>query len=45
MHKIPNYKIPNRKKFLIVNNSHRGFLQYIFTDKVEETLYATIYIS
>ncbi len=43
--KVPNNKIPNHKKFLIVNNRHWGFLQYIFPDKIEKTLYATIYIS
>ncbi len=43
--KVPNNKIPNHKKFLIVNNRHWGSLQYIFPDKIEKTLYATIYIS
>jgi hypothetical protein len=45
LHRIPNHKIPNRKKFLILNNRHCGFLQHILPDKIEKTLYATIYIS
>ncbi len=43
--KIPNHKTPNHNKFLIVNNRHWGFLQYLFPDKIEKKLYATIYIS